>query len=385
MAIAAAGDAIRIAGGTYAGEPGTIVIDRDLTFEGGWASDFLFQDIENNPTIIDQRNLRRVFSASGAEFRLDGITIRRGSASGSGGGLWINGTAEATSGTVTRCAFLNNSSFALFGGGGAIANEGGSLTVTDCVLEGNDASQAGGAIWNSGTLRVGRTLIRANNAGQQAAAIHDSTVNAGRLEVFNCVIANNSTTSGGIGGAVGGLLDISNPEARFFNCTIDGNASSASGASLIHLDRSGGVGVGTPVTHSFSNCIFSFNTCVGTNDLDSISYVEQADSLQFSHNLFHGNGRTDDSTPLLPVTKDDTNPIGSDGNFEAEPEYANRILRDYHLQSDSAAIDAGTTLGQILVDFDGTERSFGEGYDIGAFEHVPVIPRNAVEDWSMYE
>jgi hypothetical protein len=41
---------------------------------------------------------------------------------------------------------------------------------------------------------------------------------------------------------------------------------------------------------------------------------------------------------------------------------------DFHLQAASPAIDAGQTLTQVRLDFDGVTRPRGAGYDIGAFE-----------------
>jgi hypothetical protein len=42
---------------------------------------------------------------------------------------------------------------------------------------------------------------------------------------------------------------------------------------------------------------------------------------------------------------------------------------DFHLQSNSPAINAGQTLPSVTVDFEGTTRPQGLGYDIGAFEY----------------
>ena len=41
---------------------------------------------------------------------------------------------------------------------------------------------------------------------------------------------------------------------------------------------------------------------------------------------------------------------------------------DFHLRSGSPAIDVGSSLPEVTVDFDGCPRPAGAGYDIGAFE-----------------
>lgn len=60
--------------------------------------------------------------------------------------------------------------------------------------------------------------------------------------------------------------------------------------------------------------------------------------------------------------------IYGSGNIEADPEFVNASSGDFHLESSSPAIDAGTSTGAPASDFDGTARPQGDGYDMGAFE-----------------
>jgi hypothetical protein len=43
---------------------------------------------------------------------------------------------------------------------------------------------------------------------------------------------------------------------------------------------------------------------------------------------------------------------------------------DYHLATDSAAIDSGESLPGVTTDCEGTSRPQGDGLDLGAFEYV---------------
>src|SRR5438093_5022735 len=43
---------------------------------------------------------------------------------------------------------------------------------------------------------------------------------------------------------------------------------------------------------------------------------------------------------------------------------------NFHLQSTSPAIDAGTTLASVMTDYDGVTRPQGSAYDIGAYEYA---------------
>jgi hypothetical protein len=48
---------------------------------------------------------------------------------------------------------------------------------------------------------------------------------------------------------------------------------------------------------------------------------------------------------------------------------------DLHLQENSPAIDAGTSIGAPSTDLEGKSRPSGEGYDIGAYEYGEPVPR----------
>jgi hypothetical protein len=51
-----------------------------------------------------------------------------------------------------------------------------------------------------------------------------------------------------------------------------------------------------------------------------------------------------------------------------DPKFMGIAKRDFSLQSDSPAIDAGTPISEVRVDFGGVSRPQGKGYDIGAHE-----------------
>jgi PKD repeat protein len=51
------------------------------------------------------------------------------------------------------------------------------------------------------------------------------------------------------------------------------------------------------------------------------------------------------------------------------PLFVNAAAADFHVQAGSAAIDRGTTLTEVISDFDGISRPQGGAYDIGAYEY----------------
>ncbi|MGD0613722.1 MAG: choice-of-anchor Q domain-containing protein [Anaerolineales bacterium] len=52
-----------------------------------------------------------------------------------------------------------------------------------------------------------------------------------------------------------------------------------------------------------------------------------------------------------------------------DPKFVNPTGADFHLQSGSPAIDAGSPLNAPDSDFDGNARPRGAGYSIGAYEY----------------
>ena len=58
----------------------------------------------------------------------------------------------------------------------------------------------------------------------------------------------------------------------------------------------------------------------------------------------------------------------ADNLINADPSLVDPDDYDFHLQSDSPAIDAGAELGQVTHDFDGNQRPQGTAFDIGAYE-----------------
>ena len=82
---------------------------------------------------------------------------------GLGGGIFNDGTQKGGLMTLTGCT-LSGNSVAGLGGGGGLANEDGTVTLTNCVLSGNTAG-GGGGVWNfSGTVTLSGCTFTQNSA-----------------------------------------------------------------------------------------------------------------------------------------------------------------------------------------------------------------------------
>jgi parallel beta-helix repeat protein len=75
-------------------------------------------------------------------------------------------------------------------------------------------------------------------------------------------------------------------------------------------------------------------------------------------------------------------PIGDAGvgstishNYTAgSPGFVNQAAHNYHLTATSPAVDAGLTIAEVTVDYDGVTRPQGAAYDIGAYEYTTSPP-----------
>jgi len=112
--------------------------------------------------------------------------------------------------TLIRCAFVRNSLGTGSTGGGAIFVGGkvsasvmaASVTATDCIFVGNDAS-SGGAILNNGFADLTNCLFTGNAAlggGFGSTSGHGGAIaNIGQITLTNCTLVANSATIAGAG------------------------------------------------------------------------------------------------------------------------------------------------------------------------------------------
>jgi hypothetical protein len=89
-----------------------------------------------------------------------------------GGGLAVNGSTA----TVTGSTFTGN---AAYGGGGVSAFSGGSVELVNCTISGNDANAGGGIrAFSESVVRLVNVTLTGNTAGEGPAIDNDATVYA---------------------------------------------------------------------------------------------------------------------------------------------------------------------------------------------------------------
>jgi hypothetical protein len=140
-----------------------------------------------NPITFDGHGTTSLLNVTGGPLTLDGLNLSHGAGSTgtSGGAVSLNhGTLLVTNSTVS-----NNSAPSA----GGILNHLGTLTVTNSTFSGNTATNYGGAIFNFGHTTISASTLSGNSAGAGGGGALFN--NAGTLTIAASIIAN-STTGG---------------------------------------------------------------------------------------------------------------------------------------------------------------------------------------------
>lgn len=163
-------------------------------------------------TIIDAGLIDRLFHVTkGATLILDGVTLRRGSVSGSDDG-------------------------------GAIRNDNGTVTISNSVVTANHSNDDGGAINNDGVMSIINSTISQNSAINNGGAIRnvgnlriENTLIGGRFDALAVPVVDERNSAGLSGGAI---VNIGNGTVSLLNSTISGNrttGATSTGGAIANL------------------------------------------------------------------------------------------------------------------------------------------------------
>ena len=250
------GDTIDATGvsGTILLTSGQLVVDKDVTMSGSGA----------NHLAVNGNAQSRVFYINlGKTVTISGLTI--------------------TNGNVT-----NES-------GGGIYNDGGTLAVSDCTVNGNSASYGGGIINDSTNGSATTTITNSTFSGNSGRGIANISTNGTNGSATTTIT--NSTFSGNLGGGIansgafGGSATltvtdstlssnsapasdgggIANGASRgsatltVTNCTLRGNSAANSGGGIVNGASSGGA------TMTITNSTLSGNSAGSGGGISSLS------------------------------------------------------------------------------------------------------------------
>ena len=264
-----------------------------------------------------------------------------------GGGVYVVDSAATKSpGTVT---FSNSviSGHSVGGMGGGLYLSNSDVILQTVTIEGNTATGGGGGIWATGGS------INATDLDVLDNTVDGANKNGGGISLNNTSFdGNGGLYRGNTATLFGGGIDAeSSPSFALRNTFLIGNGSGLIGGAGYLYSLSGAVlenntiADNTGATYggngfylsssdaSFTRNIFAFNGDAATSNADGVYCASS--TVTFDCNLFYQN-----ASGHVSGCGDD--PIGSDGNVEADPQFCDHAGGDYSIPTSSPAAAANS-------------------------------------------
>ncbi|AMM40423.1 conserved hypothetical protein, secreted [Candidatus Desulfofervidus auxilii] len=359
-------DIINVAEGTY-NITSTL---RYSTYDGDSGDKLTIQGAGADKTVLDGGGSVQILyidtGTDGGDVTIKDMALENGNG-GNGGGIYVHGSSINI--TIKECIFSGNS--AEDAGGGVEADSwSGTITIINNIFSRNSAKYGGGVSAHSDS---GITIIN-NTFSENSAKDYGGGVSAhswsGTVTITNNIFSRNSAKYGG------GVDAGSDSGTTIINNTFSGNSASRDGGGIwtrLYYDSA--------ILNIYNNIFFDNTANAGGNDGDDL-YVNSdgnGNSTGSTVNLYNNNlsgnanfdtGQSED----LFITETDNYSHGA--NIQQNPLFVDAENGDFHLESTSPCIDAGTNDAPHLPDKDkdGKPRIIdGDGDDItivdmGAYE-----------------
>jgi hypothetical protein len=299
-----------------------------------------------------------------------------------GGGLVLSVSPATLTGNVVRG---NKASLANQGHGGGLDLAASAAILNDNTIAENIAStglayggSGGGlSIRQDSAVIMNRNTVEGNSAGTLQRGLGGGLFveNSEVTLTGNQLISNTATLSSSATGAGGGLYANIGTSFALTNNVLAGNQANTQGDGLLFNgtsdDPTSGRLLHTTIADNFGSgkgvSVANFATLAFTNTIiaghhgDGI-WAGAGTTVTLEATLWYDNGTdTDGPGNIVPGAV----------NVYGDPAFVDPTTGDYHLSSDSAAIDEGVDAG-VTVDIDGQTRPYGPDYDIGADEYVKL-------------
>ncbi len=319
-------DTINIAAGTYDASGSTFSYipaageNCSLTVIGAGAGSAILDG--GNSKQVMKINTAGLVPDSSGHITVTGITFENGIQMGgeeAGGGLYVR-TNQANI-TIEDCEFRGNVAN-LEGGGLYVRTSQANIIVEDCEFIGNTADVlTGGGVY-------------------------------GRSSTGNMIFTNNIFNGNTAENAGGGAVSRSQGTITFTNNTSLGNTVNNGDGGGFHITLE----LNTAIGNIYNNIVWN-NTALGNGD---DIYVD--DSTGASVNLYNND--------YGDFAISNGGSLSQGNNINIDPVLVDPASEDFHLQTTSPCINAGTATAPSLppTDCDGEQRNSGSAPDIGADE-----------------
>jgi hypothetical protein len=372
---AGGGDEIRVAAGTYV--ENVRIEGKALVLMGGYSSSWS-RDLANNTTTLSGAGGNAVINLIEADATIDGFRITGGTGSVEelpygyhGGGIYSSGGSPTISNNVIDGNDVRSGDppYDYFLGGGVHVTNAASATLVGNVVRGNYAGRgAGMAVVNAQEALIRGNTIEDNVAvGDHGGGLYIAVVDA--LITQNIIRRNDVGRELGYGWG-GGLIVFNrgNSAELSFNVVYEnfaagygaaefidegasadihheliyGNVSQAGCEAVSAISVDGGDGVGSQAT--IRHCTVVGNVCENATRGNGLQ-VEGGSVVSVTNSIFWNNGGDDfavfDTSSLDVSYTCSEESLAGTGNISADPLFVDELADDYRLATGSPCIDAG--------------------------------------------
>lgn len=209
-------------------------------------------------------------------------TFQNNSAGKDGGAIYNDGTLNnITNSNFTGNNAVTNGEASTTGNGGAIYNANGkTINITNNSFSGNKAGEAGGAVYNAGTLTISGNTFKGNSASKGGAVYNNDTLNIAE----NTFEANSADFGGALYNSASGKISA-------IQGTFNANTAVSDGGALYNIGsintiggsftnnkavNKGGAVYNTGKLDKIANASFSSNSTTADNGVGGAIYNSQA-------------------------------------------------------------------------------------------------------------
>lgn len=368
---------------------------------------------------------------TGAISTIDTVVVSNNTAKDAGGGIYLTNSSQQMN--INNVTVNGNSTSGGSGGGGGIAaaSYSGQINITNSNIYSNTTSTGPGAgvyCNNCADMNISVTNIYSNTNSSSFSTNRGAGIAvtaAGNVDFSDGNIYKNTHTV-----RAGGGVYVGGAGSAFtgHECRIEGNKAVDTGGGGLYIDTSG--------TATLTNCFITGNVAdVGTFANGGGAY-NSGGFLNIYHSTIAGNYAkkwggavlTNNTTTVVDssILWDNTAGSGTAHDYYAyggtstitysaikngiytpgagvitsitgtvfvsslaastTPRNSVDDGVDYHLKTDAVeAIDSANPASGVSIDFDGTARAQGSGFEMGADEHIALSPPTATYSSATYD